>query len=306
MVYFIIITYNSIHFIGKCIDSISTYEPNSKIIVVDNNSEDGTIDLIRNYRNVLLIENRQNLGFGKANNIGIELAIKNGADYVYLLNHDAYLVEPILVELIEFLNVNENVGIISPFHLAESEIDLEPQFYKFMFEQGVLNLVYKDLVGNGVKSFYEVHFIPAASWLISVNTIKTVGLFNHNFFHYGEDNNYAQRMAFWKRKIFVTNKTHIVHIGNKFKRNYTMNYEGFHSLVIKARFLSEFLDVNQEIPTCKVLNNVMKDCKKGVFLIFRFRFKLLFNLCKILLWKFQIISRLKRERLQQIQQIILN
>ena len=87
MVFFVVVTYNSKNYITKCLDSIRLFESSSKIIVVDNYSQDNTLDLVRQYKDIIIFENNENLGFGKANNIGIQHAMDSGAEYIYLLNH---------------------------------------------------------------------------------------------------------------------------------------------------------------------------------------------------------------------------
>jgi GT2 family glycosyltransferase len=295
MVYFIIVTFNSVDLITGCIESILIHEQNSGIIIVDNNSEDGTVELIKGYRDVLLVENSENLGFGFANNLGIKLAIQKGADYVYLLNHDAYLIEPIVDKLISVLISNPEVGIISPFHLGASERMLERQFEKFMHQQGVMNKVYYDLISNRNSGCYEVDFIPAASWFMRVNLILSVGYFHKLFFHYGEDNNYLQRVKFWNYKIMITNELHIVHIGYEGKQNVVYNYSGYHELSFRANFLVRFLDVNQVFSTVKVIKDIFNNIYTLILLLLNMRFKSVINLFKIVIWKSKLVFILKKE-----------
>lgn len=80
----------------KCLDSCKGYQ----VIIVDNNSTDGTVSFIKeNFPNIHLIPQTENLGFGQANNIGIKYALEQRAEYVFLLNQDAYLQEGCLGNL---------------------------------------------------------------------------------------------------------------------------------------------------------------------------------------------------------------
>ncbi|HOT65137.1 MAG TPA: glycosyltransferase, partial [Dysgonamonadaceae bacterium] len=94
----IIVSYNFETWIDRCIPSIQASTLPATILVVDNASQDRTYEIIRNrYPEVVLIENKENLGFGKANNIGMRYALEKGFDYVFLLNQDAWL-EPNALE----------------------------------------------------------------------------------------------------------------------------------------------------------------------------------------------------------------
>jgi len=92
VIYVVIVTYNGMQWIDKCLDSLIHSSIPLNIIIIDNLSTDGTVDFIKHkYPTVELVETGKNLGFGKANNIGITHAVKQNADYVFLLNQDAWV-----------------------------------------------------------------------------------------------------------------------------------------------------------------------------------------------------------------------
>src|SRR5690554_3011962 len=106
----VIVTFNALPYIQECLDSCK----GSNIVVVDNASTDKTVTYIQtNFPHVQLFPQKQNLGFGQANNLGIRFALNNGADYVFLLNQDAYLEEGCLETLLEVHRQNPNYGILS-------------------------------------------------------------------------------------------------------------------------------------------------------------------------------------------------
>ena len=112
--------------------------------VVDNGSTDGTQEFIKsNFPEVELIQSPENLGFGKANNLGIELAYKNGADFFYLMNQDAWIYEDTVQKLINFYENYHNkveIGILSPIHLDGSEKKLEIFVEKYLGTNAVKDL----------------------------------------------------------------------------------------------------------------------------------------------------------------------
>lgn len=83
----IIVTYNAMKWAERCFSSLRKSATPVNCIVVDNGSGDGTQDFIKtNFPEIEFIQSEENLGFGKANNLGIEKAYKNGADFFYLMN----------------------------------------------------------------------------------------------------------------------------------------------------------------------------------------------------------------------------
>ncbi len=202
----IIVTYNGLKWIDKCLQSCGDHP----IVVVDNNSSDSTVDFIKqNYPNVHLLEQVKNLGFGQANNIGISYALNHGADYVFLLNQDAYLVDSCLKKLIEIHQKNIQFGILSPIHLNGDGTHLDYNFSNYVarnrdfFSDHILN--------RPLAKVYEVPFVNAAGWLISRKCLETVGGFDPMFFHYGEDDNYCHRVEYYGFKVGVVPNLFIKH-----------------------------------------------------------------------------------------------
>ena len=94
----IIVTYNGSKWIETCLKSIETSNEPLKVIVVDNNSKDNTLNIIRSkFPDTILIDNKKNFGFGKSNNLGIKKALELGGEYFFLLNQDAFI-ESILLK----------------------------------------------------------------------------------------------------------------------------------------------------------------------------------------------------------------
>ena len=88
--YTIIITYNGVKWIEKNIQALIDSSTKTKIIIIDNGSVDGTQEIVKSFKEVKFIQSEINLGL-KANNLGIKLALEQGADYVFLLNQDAWI-----------------------------------------------------------------------------------------------------------------------------------------------------------------------------------------------------------------------
>lgn len=219
IIYTIVVTYNSMRWVEKCISSLVNSSQPTEIIVVDNASTDGTVEYIReNYPFVQLIEAGENLGFAKANNIGIRYALNHGADYVFLLNHDAWVEKETLSSLIDCMQIHGKVGIVSPIHLTGDKSQLDPKFSLFMPDK-----FHEDIDKRKQQIIYEIDFVNAAAWLMNVKMIHQIGGFDTMLFvHYGEDRNFCQRVHYFGWKIYVDTRTTICH--DRFERVSNRDY----------------------------------------------------------------------------------
>lgn len=196
----VIVTFNALPYIQECLDSCK----GSNIVVVDNASTDKTVTYIQtNFPHVQLFPQKQNLGFGQANNLGIRFALNNGADYVFLLNQDAYLEEGCLETLLEAHRQNPNYGILSPIHLNGEGNKLDKNFSHYVSYNNNEDFYSDFILKKPLQDIYEVSFVNAAGWLLSKDILQTVGGFDPIFFHYGEDDNYCQRALYHDFKIGV-------------------------------------------------------------------------------------------------------
>jgi len=180
----IVVTYNAASYIRQCLSSIDIDA--FDVLVVDNNSKDNTIQIIKNeFPKVIISAQLINLGFGQANNIGLQKAITEDYDYVLLLNQDAWVKPDTLSKLIESSRSNPAFWILSPIQYHSGINDIEPQFKKYLNRYNIK---------LQKKSVQEMLFANAAVWLISRNCIHKVGGFDPIFPHYGEDDDYINRV----------------------------------------------------------------------------------------------------------------
>lgn len=189
----IIVTWNSARWVDRCMGSLRRSTVPVDTLVIDNGSSDNTLELIRrDFPEVTIIESGENLGFGKANNIGFRYALEREYDYVYLLNSDAWLLEDTLEKL---LADKCGFDLLSPMQMSASG-SLDPNFEA---KCG------KYLDGG------EVPFVMAAHWLIPRRTLETVGAFSPAFAHYGEDDNWIHRLHWHGMRCGVVKEASAVH-----------------------------------------------------------------------------------------------
>jgi len=185
----IIVSYNFEPWIHRCLPSVEASLLPASILVIDNGSGDATCQIIRDkYPDVELIETHVNLGFGRANNIGIQRAMERGFDYLFLLNQDAWIEPDTLGKLVDAAEKNKAYGILSPVHLNGKGDATDFGFSQYT---GLKNREEAEQLPAETTPY---PFINAAMWLIPVSVIKETGSFSPLFTHYGEDRNLALRM----------------------------------------------------------------------------------------------------------------
>ena len=211
-IFAIIVTYNGAKWIEKCFGSLINSNIPLNILVIDNGSSDNTPNIVRKkYPMVEIIQTGENLGFTKANNIGIKFALKQRADYVFLLNQDAWIEKNTIEELMDTFQQIPQTGIVSPIHLNGNKTNLDKGFLNYIAPHNTPNFV-SDLYFHRLENFHETQFVNAASWLISRACIEKVGGFDSLLFlHYGEDGNYCQRVMYHGYKVIVNTNCFICH-----------------------------------------------------------------------------------------------
>ena len=213
----LIVTYNALrnNWLSNCIDSLNKSSLKTEILIVDNASTDETVRFIKeNYPEIDLIESKENLGFGKGNNLGISKALKDGADYIFLLNQDTIVQENTIARLVEVAQKNHDFAILSPIHLYYTGNELEFHFAEFMKIKETPHF-YRDHILNTVKEVYETKFVNAAAWMMPRKTFMEIGGFDPIFRHYAEDDNYCHRVLYHQYKIGVVSGAYIFHDSNQ-------------------------------------------------------------------------------------------
>jgi len=216
-VFVIILNWNGKDYLNDCLPTISnqTY-PNYKVVLVDNGSTDDSVEFVKkNYPHVAIIELDRNYGFSKGNNIGIEYALKKGADYVLLLNNDTVVKENFLEELV-LVAENNNAGICGPkifFWNLNGRNDI------IWFAGGYANVdkgkFYHYRIGKPdikKEEISEVDFISGCCMLIKKDVFKKIGLLDEVYSPvYCEDIDFCLRAKKAGFKILYNPKAVVWH-----------------------------------------------------------------------------------------------
>ena len=204
----IVVTYNAMKWLDRCLGSLRESEVPTDVIVIDNGSVDGTCEYIAgNYPDVLLTRSEENLGFGKANNVGFRYALEHQYRYVYLMNQDAWVYKDTLSVLTSAMDSDSSIGILSPMQMTASGDRPDMRFEKKCPAEAL-----EDISGPVASGkVYETKFVMAAHWMISRECLQKVGGFSPAFPHYGEDDNFIHRARLKGYRICVHSGAKAVH-----------------------------------------------------------------------------------------------
>lgn len=238
----VIVTYNGSKWLYKLLQTVIDSSIDLHIIVIDNASTDNSVAIIEKFSEVHLIKSAINLGFGKANNLGIKLALEQQSDFVFLLNQDTWVFKQSIENLVQAAQQYPEIGVLSPMHLSCNEINLDTNFETY----------YKRSYHAIDNKVVEVPFVNAAAWLVSAKCLQKVGFFEPLFNHYGEDRNFCDRVLYHKFKIGILKSASIVH-----DRIISKN---FNKMVLQSEYtvLNSLLNINTSLlkSTTMALKNV--------------------------------------------------
>ena len=228
----IIVSYNVRDFLWQALNSLqkATYELNCEIIVVDNDSYDGSVDLVKkHFPNIRLIENKENIGFARANNQAIRIA---KGQYICLLNPDTLVQENTFSVIIDFFKDRPDVGMVgckvlnpdgtlqlacrrsfpTPW-VAFTRISGLSRIFPKSRVFGRYNLTYLD-----PDQIAEVEAVSGSFMVLRRDAIDNVGLLDETFFMYGEDLDWCYRIREAGLKIYYLPTTQIIHFKGESSR----------------------------------------------------------------------------------------
>ncbi|HZH74172.1 MAG TPA: glycosyltransferase [Mariniphaga sp.] len=243
----IIVNYNVKHFLEQCLHSVLNASKgiSSEIFVVDNNSVDGSVQLVKEkFPQVKIIENEINVGFSKANNQAIRIAT---GKYILLLNPDTVVEEHTFSKVVQFMEQRPETGGLGVKmidgkgnFLPESKRGLPTPwvaFYKMfglsaLFPRskrfGKYHLTYLDK-----SKIHEVDVLAGAFMLLRREVLDKVGMLDENFFMYGEDIDLSYRITKGGYKNYYFPETTIIHYKGESTKKGTLNYvKVFYSAMI--------------------------------------------------------------------------
>lgn len=230
----IIVSYNTAELLSNCLHSlVETDDHHTEIIVVDNGSQDSSVEMIqRNYPQIKLLQNEENLGFAAANN---QAVIYCKGDYIMLLNSDTVMLEGTVEKIMAFMDANEAIGIVG-CKLLNTDGSLQPSTTSYPHWL-------KDTIGIALKgsflkntpfarkfistichlfrlnaSRFDAHDVPkeigfprGACFTIRKKVIDLIGFLDESYFFTGEEMDFAYRAKLQGWKVYYYPDAAIIH-----------------------------------------------------------------------------------------------
>ncbi len=193
----VVLTWNDRENLAECLGSMSrlTY-PNLKIIVSDNGSTDGTIEFVKaDYPDVVLLENGRNLFWAGGNNVGIQRAIEDGADYIMLLNNDI-IVDPEMVgTLVEVGKSDTHIGMLGPkiYYYGDNK-QLWYAGGRISLWRGIARHIgIREIDRGQYDKVVSTDYITGCALMVKRQVVEKIGLVDPVYIAYGEDMDWSYR-----------------------------------------------------------------------------------------------------------------
>ena len=235
----IIVNYNVKYFLEVCLHSVSRalQQVSGEIIVVDNNSRDGSVEMVRGqFPEVVLIANKDNTGFSKANNQGVAIA---KGEYILFLNPDTVMPEDFLAILTRYLDEHPEAGSVGP-RLIDGKGQFAPDGKKSFPSLSVaifkttgvnklfprspyFNKYYAVHVGEYEEA--EVDVLSGCCMLVRAELLPKIGgAFDEDFFMYCEDVDLCYRIQKSGMKNIYYPKVSLIHYKGESTKKATLSY----------------------------------------------------------------------------------
>ena len=214
----IIVNYNTKELLRNCIQSVieKTHDIQYEIIVVDNASIDGSSEMVESlFPTVKFIAEKNNLGFGRANNLAAEIA---KGTYLFLLNSDTLLLNNAVKTLAYFLNQNSNAGICGG-QLFNQNLSLATSFQKLPSLIAEWKVCFAPFLLQKKQPVYsspaKVGFISGADLMIRKTLFDQLHGFDPHFFLYFEETELTYRVKTLNYSVWVVPEAQIIHLGEQ-------------------------------------------------------------------------------------------
>lgn len=233
----VIVNYNVQYFLEQCILSVQSASEKLKveIIVVDNNSKDASCKLIsEKYTEVILIKNKENVGFSKANNQAVKIA---KGEYVLILNPDTVVAEDTLTQIFEYAKSKQNLGILG-VKLIDGAGKFLPESKRGLPTPRVSFNKLFGISGRKTGKYYATHLgenetgivaiLVGAFMLLKRKVYNEVNGFDEAYFMYGEDIDLSCKTLNKGYQNYYYANTQVIHYKGESTKNDIQNLKYFH------------------------------------------------------------------------------
>ncbi len=211
-VFIVVLNYNGYKSTIECLESLNRLNNKGieiETLVVDNDSQDGSVEKIRDkFPKLTIIENQENQGFSGGCNEGIRYALKGDASHIMVLNNDTRVDADLIINLVEASEEEGVAGVVPKIYFEKGF-----EFHKDKYDKSDLGKViwyaggkmdWQNLIGKNIGvdevdngQFEEKRRTELATgccFLIKAEVLKKIGLFDHRYFLYYEDADLSERI----------------------------------------------------------------------------------------------------------------
>jgi GT2 family glycosyltransferase len=208
----IILSWNAKDYLKKCLDSvIETDYPFLEVIVSDNGSSDGSVEMVKKkYPNVILIENKTNMGFSEGNNVAIKRA---KGDIIVLLNQDTWVDKNWIKEIVKVAR-DPKIGVVGcKLYYPNTKIIQSVGFYLHPSGYHIPRGAFQVDVGQFDK-IVDVDYVMGAALAIKRRVVDKIGLLDPMFYAYYEDVDWCYRVKKAGYRVVIAPKAVVYHFGS--------------------------------------------------------------------------------------------
>jgi len=238
----VVLTYNGLADTQKCLASLageSGQDPNTRIVLVDNGSTDGTADAVAGqFPGCEIVRVEENAGPAHGNNVGIEHVMRRGTDWVVLLNNDTTVTPDFLACVRGMAEHPQGCSVLGPVinYMDEPEILMtdgvrfNPPGYMGFFER-----VPVPLSDAWPAPVTDVDVVNACCIMVEADVFRKIGLFDEAFFIYHDETDFCLRAklagfrvgVFGRQLVWHKGSRSFVATGKRFQRYYDARNLGF-------------------------------------------------------------------------------
>ncbi len=268
----VILNYNVRYFLEQCIRSVQKALENwdSEIIVIDNDSNDDSCQMVKTlFPNIILIENKENVGFSKANNQAVAVA---KGEYVCILNPDTAVSEDTFRQAIEYSERIENIGALGVYlmdgtgnFLLESKRNLPTPKVSLMKLSGFSKKYYAHQISETQQG--EVEVLVGAFMILKKSIYNEVGGFDEDYFMYGEDIDFSYKITKAGYQNHYMGSTTVLHYKGESTKKDDVYFERFYGamqIFYRKHFNKNFLlesSVTAGVALAKAARKITTDKK---------------------------------------------
>jgi len=265
LVHILVLNYCALADTLECIEQVRRISyPRFRLLVIDNNSPDlSGQKLGALLPQVEFLQTGHNYGYAGGNNIGIARALREGAEYILILNPDVRIPRGVLEDYVSILSRDRAIAALNSIQLQEDGVSIDESFI-----EGVLaRLGYGDC-GSDFSRFPEVAESEAlfgAALFISAAALRSVGGFDPLYFAYGEESDLCARLRMHGYKLAVTARSPVLHL--RTKRGTVSTYvlflklRGYYLRRIKSPHANGFRELTNAIGI--MIREILRDSRRA-------------------------------------------